>query len=193
MFRDDQYLPIGGGYASSWRGDVTKAGAGVLLEHSIHDVDILESIFGRVSSVSASMANHHGLDGIEDVAHCTLRFKTGHSATLSTVWHDMHERANERHLEVISRNLWCELNGNHHSGPVTWQRRGETKQTYGHDELVQALASLRAADPVPDRAFLRAVAEGRPAAPDFATALRAHVIVEALYRSAAGDGGFIAV
>src|SRR5437773_9938854 len=48
---DDQFFPIQGHYASTWRGDVAKVGAGTLLEHAIHDVDILISSFGRVRRV----------------------------------------------------------------------------------------------------------------------------------------------
>lgn len=40
----------------------------------------------------------------------------------------------------------------------------------------------------PDGAFIRAAQEGRPAFPDFAVALRAHAVVDALYRSAAEGG-----
>ena len=40
----------------------------------------------------------------------------------------------------------------------------------------------------PDGEFLAAVAEGRPASPDVGEALRAHRVVDALYRSAAADG-----
>ncbi|HYM14682.1 MAG TPA: Gfo/Idh/MocA family oxidoreductase, partial [Dehalococcoidia bacterium] len=40
---DDQFFPIQGHYASTWRGDVALVGAGTLLEHAIHDVDILIS------------------------------------------------------------------------------------------------------------------------------------------------------
>jgi 4-hydroxybenzoate polyprenyltransferase len=46
VFRDDQYLPVRGVYKSSWRGDVARAGAGTLLEHSIHDLDLLEWLLG---------------------------------------------------------------------------------------------------------------------------------------------------
>ena len=46
VFRDDQYIPIQGQYGSTWRADPTKAGSGTLLEHSIHDLDILEWMLG---------------------------------------------------------------------------------------------------------------------------------------------------
>ena len=39
VFRDDQYIPTQGMYASTWRGDIELAGSGALMEHSIHDLD----------------------------------------------------------------------------------------------------------------------------------------------------------
>ena len=51
VFRDDQYFPIQGTYASQWRADVAQAGGGCLIEHSIHDLDILRFCFGDVDSV----------------------------------------------------------------------------------------------------------------------------------------------
>ena len=46
ILRDDQYFPIQGMYASEWRADVARAGGGTLIEHSIHDVDVLRWILG---------------------------------------------------------------------------------------------------------------------------------------------------
>ena len=46
LLRDDQYFPIQGMYGSDWRADVGRAGGGTLLEHSIHDVDVLRWILG---------------------------------------------------------------------------------------------------------------------------------------------------
>ena len=42
VFRDDQYIPIQGMYDSTWRSDPARAGSGALLEHSIHDLDLIE-------------------------------------------------------------------------------------------------------------------------------------------------------
>src|SRR5262245_3758365 len=77
VFRDDQFIPIQGHYRSSWRGDVAKAGAGTLLEHSIHDLDMLEHVLGPVASLSARTAYFHEIDGIEDVAAVSLQFASG--------------------------------------------------------------------------------------------------------------------
>jgi predicted dehydrogenase len=69
VFRDDQYIPLQGMYQSTWRGDVTRAGAGALIEHSIHDVDILETLIGPVATVAGTSAEFHGIPGIEDVVN----------------------------------------------------------------------------------------------------------------------------
>ena len=53
VFRDDQYIPVQGTYGSTWRGDRAKAGAGTLLEHSIHDVDML-ALPGRRGDIGVS-------------------------------------------------------------------------------------------------------------------------------------------
>jgi predicted dehydrogenase len=52
VFRDDQYLPTQGVYASTWRADAALAGSGVLLEHSIHDLDLLEWLSARSHEVA---------------------------------------------------------------------------------------------------------------------------------------------
>src|SRR5208282_5627969 len=80
VVRDDQYFPIQGTYASQWRADRAQAGGGCLIEHSIHDLDILRFCFGEVEDVAGRTANFSGHDGIEDVAAVSLRFASGLSA-----------------------------------------------------------------------------------------------------------------
>src|SRR4051794_18113972 len=53
VLRDDQFLPNQGHYGSTWRGEIDKVGAGTMLEHSIHDIDALEWLFGPMTSLSA--------------------------------------------------------------------------------------------------------------------------------------------
>ena len=92
IFRDDQYFPIQGTYASRWRADVAQAGGGCLIEHSIHDVDILRFCFGEVDEVTARTSNHAGHEGIEDMASVSLSFASGLEAHLTSVWHDILSR-----------------------------------------------------------------------------------------------------
>lgn len=192
-FRDDQYLPVRGYYGSTWRADVSRAGAGVLLEHSIHDIDVLELLAGPIRQLSCQTAFFHGLRGIEDVATVQITFASGVPGTLTTVWHDIGERANERRVEVFGENLWCVLDGNHHWGPVSWQWAGEPVRSAYGEELLRLLEPTGVEDHNPDAAFIVSVRECRPAYPDFRTALRAHELVDAAYRSAAADGAVVDV
>jgi predicted dehydrogenase len=187
VFRDDQFIPIQGHYASTWRSDPAKAGRGTLLEHSIHDVDVLQWWLGPVSAVSASTREHHGLPGIEDLCAARLDFAGGAAATLLSVWHDILERASLRNIEVFTERMHAVIE---HDlvGPVRWQFTGEPEQSLEGGALVSALHEAGDVRDNPATAFLTAVRDGGPADPDFAAALPAHRLVDAMYRSA-DDGG----
>ena len=101
VLRDDQYFPIQGFYGSTWRKDVTQAGGGTLIEHSIHDVDVLHWLLGDPASVSARTASRFGHPGIEDIAAVTFSFDDGSVAQLTSVWHQVLTRESGRHLEVF--------------------------------------------------------------------------------------------
>ena len=93
-------LPIQGTYPSKWRADVTQAGGGCLIEHSIHDVDILRFCFGDVAAVAARTANVAGHEGVEDLASVSVSFASGFEAQLTSVWHDIHHGSTRR-VEVF--------------------------------------------------------------------------------------------
>ena len=105
VFRDDQYIPNQGVYGSTWRVDAARAGRGTLLEHSIHDVDILQWLLGPVCAVSATAREVHGHPGIDDVVVARLDFAGGASASLVSVWHDILERPSLRRVDVFCERL----------------------------------------------------------------------------------------
>lgn len=192
--RDDQCFPIGGEYGSSWRADVARAGGGTLLEHSIHDVDLMRRLFGEIERVRCHIRNTAGHPGIENVAVATLHHQGGVTSTLSSVWHDVTTRRSSRHLEVFTADARIET---HHDyfGSLSVEHGGEPQLVLSNDEVLarfMALEGLHARDEdlrglagLSDRRFLQAAAAGRPATPDFNDALAAHRIVDACYRSAA--------
>jgi len=193
VFRDDQFIPIQGHYQSTWRSDRALVGAGTLLEHSIHDVDMLRFLVGDVARVSANTANFHGHDGIEDVANATLVFASGAIGTLTSVWHDNLARPSLRRVEVFCERRYIVIEGDDWFGPVHWTDSDGTGGSLERDAIVDAVTPLMEGSMNADGEFIRAVAQRVPAHPDFATAVRAHRIVDAMYRSAALEGTMVPV
>jgi predicted dehydrogenase len=191
--RDDQYLPTQGMYGSTWRADVAKAGAGTLLEHSIHDVDLLRHLIGDVASVCATTANQHGFEGIEDVAAVSLQFAGGGLGTLLSVWHENLARPSLRRLEVLARHRHVVVEGDDWWGPVSWTDRDGRSGRLEGEALASAAAPLVDGPLDPDEAFLVAAVAGQPAWPDFSVGVEAHRLVDAIYRSAAAGGDAVAI
>lgn len=187
VFRDDQYIPVQGQYQSTWRGDRTRAGAGTLLEHSIHDLDILEWLLGPVGSVSARSAGFHGLDGIEDLAVVNLYFEDGAVGTLTSVWHDILARPSLRRLEIFCERAWFSLEGDL-AGPLCWERQNGDRGELEGRELAEAAAEVGAGWDNPADRFLRAVSDGVATWPDMRSALRPHALADAAYESARFEG-----
>ncbi len=192
VFRDDQFIPIQGHYGSTWRGDVAKAGAGTLLEHSIHDLDVLDWVIGPLESVSARSVEFHGIAGIEDSVAATVAFTAGGVGVLTSVWHDILERPSLRRLEIFSERLYVGVEGDWF-GPIRWQQTGTNEESLEGEALVAECERRGLTLGNPDGLFVAAVADGRPAWPGFDVALRAHLAADAVYRSAAAGGEPVAI
>ena len=188
VFRDDQFIPIQGHYSSTWRGNRELVGAGTLLEHSIHDVDMFRFLVGDVARVSAHQANFHGLDGIEDAVTASIAFAGGAIGTLATVWHDNLARPSLRRVELFCERRYIVIEGDDWFGPVSWTDSDGGTHTLEGEALAEAAEQLVDGTLNPDAEFVRAVVEGSPAWPDLHTAVDAHRIVEAMYASAREDG-----
>jgi predicted dehydrogenase len=193
--RDDQFFPIEGHYASTWRSDVAVAGGGALLEHSIHDVDILQACFGQVESASASSRMLAGHDGIEDCVSALLSVASGVPISLVSVWHRVLSRPSTRRVEVLLEEAFVSLEDDF-AGPLT-------VQTSEGVEIVACPPPPWVLDvPLPvgpvglavrpyveeNRGFIDCVTQARAPSPGLDEALAAHRVVDACYRSAAAGG-----
>jgi 1,5-anhydro-D-fructose reductase (1,5-anhydro-D-mannitol-forming) len=187
VFRDDQYIPIQGQYGSDWRKDPARAGRGALLEHSIHDLDVLHWLLGPVRSLSAVVREVHGLPRIDDVAVARLDFASGAVASLVSVWHDVLERPSNRRIEIFCERMFVAIEGDL-AGPVRFQLTGEPEQCLEGAGLREALRARGDDVANPATAFLAAVRAGTRAEPDFAAALPAHRLADAVYASADAGG-----
>jgi myo-inositol 2-dehydrogenase / D-chiro-inositol 1-dehydrogenase len=201
ILRDDQYFPNQGFYASAWRADVAKAGGGTLLEHSIHDVDVLRWVLARAagepSEVTARTASMFEHPGIDDSTTVSFRFADGSTATIVSVWHQILSRASRRRFEVFCEDalLWTD---DDYLGPLHVETRDGEEVVESSPppwidrfEIAEALAKPLAQYAEPSKAFLDALAADGARArghPDVDVAIAAHRLVDRAYQSA-GAGG----
>jgi predicted dehydrogenase len=195
VYRDDQYFPIQGRYPSEWRSDVAIAGGGTMIEHSIHDLDVLAWMLGDIVEVSCRTSNFAGHEGIEDVAVATFTHASGATSSLVSVWHQVLSRPSLRRIEVFCERalLWLDDDT---AGPVTVEQtsgsqviaaktgQGWLERLAVPDAWRDGLAPYAAAG----LAFLTSIVEGHPPDPGFEVALAAHRVADAAYRSAALGG-----
>jgi predicted dehydrogenase len=201
-FRDDQFIPIQSHYGSTWRIDPERCGRGTLLEHSIHDVDILQWLAGPVDAVSGVVREMHGHPRIDDVAMARLEFASGGLASLTSVWHDLVDRPSLRHIEVFCENLHITMDGSP-EGPLSWQFTGEPVQVLQGEALARSCVDAGVAhvgDLVtvpggamfnPVNAFLGALRDATPSPLPLTEALPAHRLVDAIYASADQGGAVV--
>ncbi len=200
--RDDQRYPVDYIYYSKWRGEKTLAGGGTLIEHSIHDIDVLRWFFGDIESVYAKV-NHFSGREVEDHASLMITHKSGTISTLDSIWHWV-ERPNERFIEFFfekgyigirlesgKRCLEYHLQG---EGPVRiWQENSDIA-LIEHLGLHTRNMSPETAETITsvgterytalNYAFLSAIQSGSEVSPNFMDAVEAHKIVDAAYESA---------
>jgi predicted dehydrogenase len=203
-FRDDQFFPIQGHYASDWRKDVALTGGGALIEHSIHDVDVLSLLLGEISAVRAETRNFAGHEGVEDVAAVTLQFANGATGHLMSLWHEILARPSSRYLEFFFERGYFAVDQDYF-GDIQYNTYATKGAAVMKDEEIrrryldmmglegEEIAAALGRFSLEDYFFLRAIAEGKAPYPGFDVAVRSHEVVDAIYRSAAEGGARVSL
>jgi predicted dehydrogenase len=107
IFRDSQEKPYKGQeevHNSTWRGFKDLAHAGILFEHTIHDVDGMISVFGKFKEVFARVNYFAGKEGIEDSVAAILTFENGTYLSVNSMWNDIDFSA--RRFEIFFENAF---------------------------------------------------------------------------------------
>jgi predicted dehydrogenase len=205
VFCDDQFFPIQGHYMSQWRKDVSLTGGGTLIEHSIHDLDLLTWLAGDVASLRAETKNFAGHEGVEDLATVTLNFENGAIGQLASIWHNVTTRASTRLLELFFENGRFGVQDDFF-GPITYETYATSGPQTMPDEGVRRRyleivgletdglhADALSKYSLEDYWFLKALSEERDPFPGFDVGVRAHELVDAVYRSAGQDAARVAI
>ena len=91
---------------------MAQAGGSFLIEHSIHDVDILRFCFGEVGEGhrTGALEPRPVMKGLRTWRAVSLSFVSGLEAHLTSVWHDILSRGSTRGVEVFCRQamVWLE-------------------------------------------------------------------------------------
>jgi predicted dehydrogenase len=199
VFRDDQCFPIRGVHDSAWRADRALTAGGTLIEHGVHDLDLLSWFFGPVVKLRASEHNRAGHPGIEDYMAVELHFASGLRAQLITIWHNMVQRPSNRRLEIFCDNAFLASEADM-SGDVIQQFGDGPQQVMPEHEVLRRFIAVQADVPdalrdcygvsylVQDLAFVEALLAGRSPTPDICVGLEAQRLAAAAYHAArSGD------
>ncbi len=197
--RDDQDFPTRGVHASAWRNDPSLTAGGTLIEHSVHDFDLLTWMFGPVASLNCRTRNLNGADGVEDFGATTMEFTGGFHGQLTSIWHKMMGRPSSRRLEVFAENLFVASDADT-LGPIFFQRDcAANEETIADDVVMERftetilrerpyLAPIKDKLAIPyaaeDATFIAALKGACEPDPEFEAGVQAQRMVEAAYKSA---------
>ncbi len=197
--RDDQDFPTRGVHASAWRNDPSLTAGGTLIEHSVHDFDLLTWMFGPVTTVDCRTRNLNGAEGVEDFGATAMEFAGGLHGQLTSLWHRMMGRPSNRRIEVFAENLFVASDADT-LGPIVFQRGSAANEETIADDVVMAkftekilrkrpyLAPIRDRLAIPyaaeDATFIAALKGACEPYPEFAAGVAVQRIVEAAYQSA---------
>jgi len=195
VFRDDQCFPIRGVHDSPWRADRTLTAGGTLIEHGVHDLDLLTWLFGPIARLRAWEQNHAGHLGVEDYMAVEIEFAHGLRAQLVNIWHNMIERPSNRRLEIFCDNAFIASEYDM-CGDLLHQVGDGPAQLMPVEEVLRRFMALQphvveglrdwygVPYLVQDLAFVEALLDDRAAAPDLRVGLEAQRLAAAVYEAA---------
>jgi predicted dehydrogenase len=200
MMRDDQDFPVRGVHNSAWRNDPSLTAGGTLIEHSVHDFDLMRWMFGPIARVYCRTRNLNGASGVEDFGATEIEFAAGFHGQLTSVWHRMIGRPSNRRMEVFSEDLFVACDHDV-AGPIVVQRGDSPREETMSEEQVMGrfseillarrpyLSAFRGLFAVPyaleDASFIAALRGECGVDPGFEEGIKAQQLVEAAYRSSA--------
>jgi predicted dehydrogenase len=195
VFRDDQCFPIRGLHDSAWRKDRTLTAGGTMIEHGVHDVDLLTCMFGPMARLRAWLQNRAGHPGVEDYVAVEAEFEGGLRAQLVNLWHNVLQRHSNRRLEIFCDNGFV-ASDHDMLGPIDVQVGDGDEERLSADEVLRRFVRQLGRDGHPlagwfgisyllqDLCFVDALLEKRSPAPDLRAGLEAQRLVEAIYHAA---------
>jgi myo-inositol 2-dehydrogenase/D-chiro-inositol 1-dehydrogenase len=196
-FRDTQEWPIGTRtHPSEWRNNPSLAHAGCLFEHSIHDVDIIEYLFGDHSKFSHLFAKIRYVspltkNRLEDVALLNFQYRDGLIGSLTGIWNNV--KKDDRRIEIFFENSYILLTeyvlyGFGFFGGLIKRKKfkyqmNDIVSEYLQENKYPQFNPTTAAYLFENLSFLESIILGKKTYPNLEIGLNAHKIIEAAYQS----------
>ncbi|MEM6964934.1 MAG: Gfo/Idh/MocA family oxidoreductase [Bacteroidota bacterium] len=186
--------------SGAWRGTMALDGGGALMNQSIHTIDLLLYLVGKVKRLSASMAllTHRDIE-VEDTAVAILEFENGARGTIQGSTSCWSSTGHPAEIQL------CGSHGSVFMSDATfrvWDFKEKEKQDiYVHENLMQQhQVGLGANDPLAidylghQRNFenvVQAIERGTKPLVTGVEAMKAVQLIDAIYRSAKSDGAWV--
>ncbi|MFX1337465.1 MAG: Gfo/Idh/MocA family protein [Promethearchaeota archaeon] len=183
-------------HRSDWRKNPDLAHAGCLYEHSIHDVDLIDYLFGNEFSISKLYAKIRFVSSItqnkiEDVANVNLGYRDGLIGCLISIWNKA--KIDERTIEIYFENGSIFLN--RYTGfsfnqfeYIIKNKKTRLKREEVYEEFLKS-RNYPQIDPITgpflfeNLSFLKSMIKGESPYPGLEIGYRAHEIIERAYQS----------
>lgn len=171
--------------ASPWRGDVQRAGGGVVMMQGIHTLDLMRFVLGEIERIDGSTARRRAIAAVEDTAAIGFRFRCGALASLFATT-AAHQRVPQRiafhfeaaTVELVGDTVALDTRREPARGLARWFERRRARRA---DALRSELFVRVAAD------FAQAIRTGTPPRCDAQDALASVAAVQTLYGANPND------
>jgi predicted dehydrogenase len=196
-FRDIQEWPVESRtHPSEWRKNPDIAHAGCLYEHSIHDVDVIDYLFGKEFSLLKLYAKIRYVssltnDKIEDVANVSLEYRDGLIGCLISIWNKakIDERTIGIYFEngIIMLNAYTGLSFNQFEYMIK-HKKTKLKKDDVYEEFLKSrnyprIMPITGAYLFENLSFLNSIVNEEKPYPGLEIGYRTHEIIELSYQS----------
>ena len=166
---------------SGWRGSLQTEGGGVLINQSIHTLDLLGQFLGRATQVEASMMNHHlkGVIEVEDMMEAYLTFGEAHAIFYATTAYCADSPVL---VELASENATIRMEEQEVS--ITWADGSKERHSLTSKPVAGGKAYWGNSHGLCIQDFYRCVREGKPFRNDIAGIADTAELMLSMYQSA---------
>lgn len=163
-----------------WRYNKAISGGGVVIDYSIHMIDLLHWYFGEVRSLTALTKKIYS-ESVEDEAQAKIQFLNGLQATLNSSWSNPNYRKSYMKVEIVGEKAQLEITDQ----TYIMTQDGIVVEEYSYPDLYDGyFIDIGGSNfSLQMKAFYDYIANDLPVGSDVKNGLYVQKIVDAIYQS----------